>query len=163
MTGPLAPCRPVAAVITDGPQAVPVARRAARLAVEQNRPLLLLVPMRRAAFTIDAIITARKHQEALHEAQAIVARTRPSLEAAGVCPRAQVVWCRTSPSHHAHQTPAIAIAHAAQQAGAAMIVTPAQLPVPTVKYGAEVLLLASHAQTEITVHRPARSRRLDQL
>lgn len=87
--------RPVAAVITDGPEAVTVARCAAVTATEQNRPVVLLVPMRRPSFTTDAVIALRMYQEAMHGAEAIAARTRPALDAAGVMAvTTQIVWYR---------------------------------------------------------------------
>lgn len=162
-TSTLASCRPVAAVITDGPEAVAVAHCAAWIAAEQERPLLLLVPMRRSAFTTDAVIAARVHEQALHEAHAVAARTRPTLEAAGLTAPVQVVWHRTCPFRRASQARAIALAHAAHRAGVAVVVTPAAVPVPTVRYGAEVLLVAAGADTLITVCRPARSRGVAEL
>ncbi|GAB2608235.1 hypothetical protein GCM10009696_12200 [Kocuria himachalensis] len=89
----LAPRPPVAAVITDGPEAVTAARCAARIAADQGRPLLLLVPMLRSAFTADAVIAARVHREAMLEAEAVAARTRPILAAAGLT--AECRWCGT--------------------------------------------------------------------
>ncbi|MEX5298429.1 hypothetical protein RCG67_06580 [Kocuria sp. CPCC 205292] len=158
-----APRRPVAAVITDGPESVPVARCAARIAADQGRPLLLLVPMLRSAFSTDAVIAARVHREALREAEAVAARTRPALEAAGVPARVQVVWHRSCASRRARQGRAIALAHAAGRAGASVVVTPAGLPLPTVRHGAEVLLVAAGAAALVTVRRPARSRGLAEL
>ncbi|GAA1770184.1 hypothetical protein [Kocuria aegyptia] len=125
MTTTHAPRRPVAAVVTDGPEAVAVARRAARIAAEQHRPVVLLVPMLRSAFTADAVIAARVHHEARREAEAIAARTTP--------------------------------------AGAAVIVTPAEIPVPTVQHGTEAVLVAEVGDSLLTVRRPARSRRLAEL
>lgn len=159
----LAPRRPVAAVITDGPEAVTVVRCAARTAAEQNRPLLLLVPMLRSAFTTDAVIAARIHQQALREAEAIAARTRPALDAAGTPARVQVVWHRSCSLRRARQGRAIALAHAAGRAGAAVVVTPADIPLPTVRHGAEIVLVAGGAASLITVRRPARSRGLAEL
>lgn len=159
----LAPRRPVAAVITDGPEAVAVARCAARMAAEQGGPLLLLVPMLRSAFTTDAVIAARIHQEALHEAEAIAARTAPALDAARIPARVQVVWHRRCSFRRARQGRAIALAHAAGRAGAAVIVTPAGMPLPTVRHGAEVVLVAAGAASLITVRRPASSRGLAEL
>ena len=159
----LAPRRPVAAVITDGPEAVTAARCAARIAADQGRPLLLLVPMLRSAFTADAVIAARVHREALLEAEAVAARTRPTLEAAGLTARVQVVWHRSCSSRRARQGRAIAVAHAAGRVGAAVIVTPAEIPVPTVRHGAEVVLVATGSGSLITVRRPARSHRLAEL
>ncbi|KUG52923.1 MULTISPECIES: hypothetical protein [Kocuria] len=160
----LAPRRPVAAVVTDGPESVTVARCAARIAAEQGRPLLLLlVPMLRSAFSADAVIAARVHREALREAEAVAARTRPVLDAAGVPARVQVVWHRSCAFRRARQGRAIALAHAAGRAGAAVVVTPAGLPLPTVRHGAEVLLVAAGAAALVTVRRPARSRGLAEL
>ena len=159
----LAPRRPVAAVITDGPESVTAARCAARIAADQGRPLLLLVPMLRSAFTADAVIAARVHREALLEAEAVAARTRPTLEAAGLTARVQVVWHRSCSFRRARQGRAIAVAHAAGRVGAAVIVTPAEIPVPTVRHGAEVLLVAAGSGSLITVRRPARSHRLAEL
>ncbi|MFI7496281.1 hypothetical protein ACH9D2_16385 [Kocuria sp. M4R2S49] len=159
----LAPRRPVAAVITDGPQAVTVARCAVRIAAEQDRPLLLLVPMLRSAFTADAVIAARVRRAALREAEAVAARTCPTLEATGITARVEVVWHRTSSRRRAGEGRAIAVAHAAGRAGAAVIVTPAGIPVPTVRHGPEVLLVAAGAASLITVRRPARSHRLAEL
>jgi hypothetical protein len=160
---PPAPCRTVVAVITDGPEAVAVARCAVRIVTDQDRPLLLLVPMLRSAFTTDAVIADRVHREALREAEAIAARTRPTLEAAGMTAAVQVVWHRSCPFRRAQQVRAIAVAHAGARVGAAVVVTPAQLPVPTVWHGAEVLLVAEAGDSPFSVHRPARSRRLTQL
>ena len=159
----LAPRRPVAVVITDGPEAVTAARCAARIAADQGRPLLLLVPMLRSAFTTDAVIAGRVRQEGLREAEAIAARTRPTLDAAGMAAAVQVVWHRSCPFRRAQQVRAIAVSHAGARIGAAVIVTPAQLPVPTVRHGAEVLLVAEACGSPFSVHRPARSRRLAQL
>ena len=160
---PPTPCRTVVAVITDGPEAVAVARCAARIATDQDRPLLLLVPMLRSAFTTDAVIADRARQEGLREAEAIAARTRPTLEAVGMAAAVQVVWHRSCPFRRAQQVRAIAVAHAGARIGAAVIVTPAQLPLPTVRHGAEVLLVAEAGGSPFSVHRPARSRRLAQL
>lgn len=160
---PPAPCRTVVAVITDGPEAVAVARCAVRIATDQDRPLLLLVPMLRSAFTSDAVIAEQVHREALREAEAIAARTRPTLDAAGMSAEVQVVWHRSCPFRRAQQVRAIAVSHAGARIGAAVIVTPAQLPVPTVRHGAEVLLVAEAGGSPFSVHRPARSRRLAQL
>lgn len=157
------PCRPVAAVITDGPEAVTVARCAVRIAAVQNRPMVLLVPMLRSAFTTDAVIALRVHQQAVQEAQALAARAQPTLEAAGISARVQVVWHRACPLRRAHQARAIALAHAAHRTGAAVVVTSAQLPVPTVKYGYEVLLVAAGRSSSFTVYRPARSDGLAEL
>lgn len=162
-TSALASCRPVAAVITAGPEALAVAHCAAWTAAEQDRPVLLLVPMLRAAFTTDAVIAAHVHQQALQEARAVAARTGPTLEAAGLTASVQVVWHRTCPFRHARQARAIALAHAAHRAGAAVVVTPVDVPVPTVRHGAEVLLVAAGEESLITVRRPARSRRLAEL
>ena len=159
---PPAPCRTVVAVITDGPEAVAVARCAVRIATDQDRPLLL-VPMLRSAFTSDAVIAEQVHREALREAEAIAARTRPTLDAAGMSAEVQVVWHRSCPFRRAQQVRAIAVSHAGARIGAAVIVTPAQLPVPTVRHGAEVLLVAEAGGSPFSVHRPARSRRLAQL
>ena len=160
---PPAPCRTVVSVITDGPEAVAVARCAALIATDQDRPLLLLVPMLRSAFTSDSVIAEQVHREALREAEAIAARTHPALEAAGVIAAVQVVWHRSCPFRRAEQARAIAVAHVGARVGAAVIVTPAQLPVPTVRHGAEVLLVAEAGGSPFSVHRPARSRRLAQL
>ncbi|MGQ1796732.1 hypothetical protein ACT4S5_06275 [Kocuria oceani] len=154
---------PVAAVITDGPEAAAVARRAARIAAEAGRPLLLLVPMLRSAFTDDAVIGRHVHEEALQDARAVAARALPALEASGVPFRVQVVWHRSCGLSGPRQARAIALAHAAHRAGAPVVVTPVQLPVPTVEHGPGVVLVASGAAAPLAVHRPARSRRLDQL
>lgn len=159
----LAPRRPVAAVITDGPEAVSVARCAIRIAAEEGRPVVLLVPMLRSAFTTDAVIAARVHQEALREAEAVAARVRPALERAGISARVQVVWHRDCSFPRAHQVRAIALTHAAHKVGAAVVVTPAEIPVPTVRHGAEVVLVAEAGGSTFSVHRPARSRRLAEL
>ncbi|MFI7484147.1 hypothetical protein ACH9EU_17245 [Kocuria sp. M1R5S2] len=159
----LAPRRPVAAVITDGPEAVTVARCAVRIAAEEGAPLLLLVPMLRSAFTADAVIAARVRREALREAEAVAARVRATVERAGISARVQVVWHRTCSPHRAEQGRAIALAHAAHKIGAAVIVTPAEVPVPTVWHGPEVVLVAEVGGATFSVHRPARSRRLAQL
>ncbi|MFI7579497.1 hypothetical protein [Kocuria kalidii] len=163
MTTTHAPRRPVAAVITDGPEAVAVARCAARIAVEQDRPVVLLVPMLRSAFTADAVIAARVHQEACREAAAIAARTTPTLESAGISARVEVVWHRGCSFQRARQVRAIALAHAAHRIGAAVIVTRAEVPVPTVQHGTEVVLVAEVGGSLLTVRRPARSRRLAEL
>lgn len=159
----LAPHRCVAAVITDGPEAVTVARYAVRLAAEEDRPLVLLVPVLRSAFTSDAVIAARVRREALREAEAVAARTTPALESAGISARVEVVWHRRCSFHRAHQVRAIAVAHAAHTIGAAVVVTPAEVPVPTVRHGTEVVLVAEAGGSMFRVHRPARSRRLAQL
>lgn len=87
--------RPVVAVITDGPEAVTVARGAALTATEQNRPVVLLVPMPRPSSTTDAVIAFRMHQEAMRESEAIAARARPALDAAGVMAvTTRIVWYR---------------------------------------------------------------------
>lgn len=163
MTTTHAPRRPVAAVVTDGPEAVAVARRAARIAAEQHRPVVLLVAMLRSDFTADAVIAARVHQEARREAEAIAARTTPALESAGISARAEVVWHRGCGFRRAHQARAIALAHAAHAVGAAVIVTPVEIPVPTVQHGTEVVLVAEVGDSLLTVRRPARSRRLAEL
>lgn len=155
--------RPVAAVITDGPEAAAVARRAARIAAEEGRPVLLLVPVLRSAFTADAVIARRVHEQALQEAQAVAARALPALETAGVTVRVQAVWHRNCPLRGARQARAIAVAHAAHRAGAPLVVTPAQVPVPTVRHGPGVVLVAAGTATPLAVHRPARSRGLDEL
>ncbi len=159
----LAPRRPVAAVITDGPEAVSVARCAVRIAAEQNRPLLLLVPTLRSAFTTDAVVAARVRRAALREAEAVAARTCPTLEATGITARVEVVWHRSCSRRRARQGRAIAVAHAAGRAGAVLVVTPAGIPVPTVRHGPEVLLVAAGTASLVTVRRPARSRRLAEL
>ncbi|KLU09731.1 hypothetical protein [Kocuria sp. SM24M-10] len=153
---------PVAAVITDGPEAAAVARRAARIAADAGRPLLL-VPMLRSAFTDDAVIGRHVHEEALQDARAVAARALPVLEASGVPFRVQVVWHRSCGLSGPRQARAIALAHAAHRAGAPVVVTPVQLPVPTVEHGPGVVLVAFGAAAPLAVHRPARSRRLDQL
>lgn len=155
--------RPVAAVITDGPEAAAVARRAARIATEEERPVLLLVPMLRSAFTADAVIARRVHEEALREARAVAARALPALEAAEVSFRVQVVWHRNCSLCRARQARAIALAHAAHRVGAPVVVTPARVPVPTVEHGPAVVLVAGGADSPLAVHRPARSRRLGDL
>jgi len=160
MTTPApAPRRPVAAVIIDGPEAAAVARRAAAVAAEEYRPVLLLVPVLRSDFTGDTVIAAHVHQQAVREAQAIAARARPALEAAGVPVQLQIVWHRACPFRRAYQARAIALAHAARAAGAALLVTPADLPVPAVLHGPEGLLVAGGRFT-VTVRRPARTRKL---
>ncbi|MEX5294226.1 hypothetical protein QYM41_02945 [Kocuria sp. CPCC 205268] len=164
MSGPVTGTRrPVAAVVTDGPEAAAVARRAAGVATEEGRPVLLLVPTLRSAFSADAVIARRAQEEALLEAQAVAARARPALEAAGVPWRVQVVWHRNCPLRRARQARAVALAHAAHRAGAVLVVTPAHVPVPTVEQGPGVVLVAARAAARLAVHRPARSRRLDQL
>ena len=155
--------RPVAAVITDGPEAAAVARRAARIATEEGRPVLLLVPMLRSAFTADAVIARRVHEEALQEARAVAARALPALEAAEVAFRVQVVWHQNCHLRRARQARAIALAHAAHRAGSPVVVTPAQVPVPTVEHGPGVVLVAAGPASLLAVHRPARSRRLHEL
>ena len=158
---PTASGRPVAAVITDGPEAVAVARCAVRIALEQNRPMLLLVPTLRSAFGADSVVATRVQQAGLQAARAVAARIRPTLDAAGVSAPVVVVLHRACPFRRARQVRAIALAHTAGRIGAGVVVTPAELPVPTVTYGAAVLLVTTGAP--IAVRRPARSRRLAQL
>jgi hypothetical protein len=113
----------IAAVITDGAAAVHVARSAARIAGQRAAPLLLLVPMPRPAFTTDAAIVARQHRTAVHQAQAIVARARPTLAAHDVSFTWQMVW------HHKWPGGAAAASvRAARRASATVLVSPAHLP-----------------------------------
>lgn len=87
--------RPIVAVISDGPEAVTVGRCAAMTATEQNRPVVLLVPMPRPSFTTDAVIALRMYQEAMREAEAIAARPRPTLDTAGVkAVTTRIAWYR---------------------------------------------------------------------
>ncbi|MEX5234942.1 hypothetical protein [Kocuria arenosa] len=53
-------------------EAVTAARCAARIAADQGRPLLLLVPTLCSALTADAVIAARVHREALLEAEVLL-------------------------------------------------------------------------------------------
>ena len=139
--------RPIAAVITDGPEATAVARRAAALACAQRRPTVLLVPLAQPAFTTDAAIAARLHREALREAETVAARAHPALDATGALFHLQLVRYRACPFRRAPQSQAIALAlaRAARRAGAAVIITPSSLPVPSLKHGAEVLFVVADA------------------
>lgn len=127
----------IAAVITDGAAAVRVTRSAARIAGQRGAQLLLLVPMPRPAFTTDAAIVARQHRTAVHQAQAIVARTRPTLEAHGVPFTWQVVWHHKWPGGSA-----AALVRAARRASATVLVSPAHLP-SRVRFGGEIVLVDS--------------------
>ncbi|MGK7221396.1 hypothetical protein ACSNO4_01195 [Kocuria flava] len=157
------PCRPVAAVVTDGPEAVAVARRAGRIAAEEGRPLVLLVPVLRAAAEQDAVRTQQARRAAHREAEAVAARVRPVLEATGIPATTRAVWHRRCPFRRARQARAIALAHAAHAAGAAVVVTPAAVPLPTVRYGAGTVLVAGPEDRPLTVHRPAPPRGPDRL
>lgn len=139
--------RPLAAVITDGPEARAVARRAAALACAQRRPVVLLVPFVQPAFTTDAAIAARLHRKAVREAETVAARAHLALDATGVLFHLQLVRYRVCPFRRAPQAQAIAVAlaRAARRAGAAVIVTPSALPVPSLKHGAEVLFVVADA------------------
>ena len=122
-------------------EATAVSRRAAALACAQRRPVVLLVPLVQPAFTTDAAIAARLHREALREAETVAARVHPALDATGVLLHLQLVRYRACPFRRAPQAQAIALAlaRAARRAGAAVIITPSALPVPSLKHGAEVL------------------------
>lgn len=111
--------RPVVAVITDGPEAVTVARCAAGTATEQDRPVVLLVPMPRPSFTTDAVIAFRMCQEAMRESEAIAARARPALDAAGVMAvTTRIVWYRPRRA----RSPVRAVLAAAHRVGAVVLV-----------------------------------------
>jgi hypothetical protein len=71
--------RPVAAVVTDDPDAVRTVRHAARLAAAAERPLLLLVPLPGPRSSIDPALHRAAHLGKSRDAEAIFGRVAPAL------------------------------------------------------------------------------------
>lgn len=115
---------PVAAVVTDGLEVIAVARGAARGAQEASQPAVLLVPLRRPAFTTDVAVARLAYERSAGEAEAIASRARPLLEAAGVATTARVVWHRPVLTRSPGRASSRA---AARKAGAAFLITPGPL------------------------------------
>ncbi|MBG6181769.1 helix-turn-helix transcriptional regulator [Arthrobacter sp. CAN_A1] len=132
--------RPVVVIVTDESVATAVAHSAVWVASEQERPILLLVPIQRPAFTTDPAIVARMYGRALREAQALAGKVRPVLEAAGFSVPARVVWHGTFSLRRSRTARATALARAVRKAGAAAVVTPIVLPTPLGR-GVEILFL----------------------
>jgi len=114
---------PIAAVVTDGLGAIAVARCALRAARETSRPVVLLVPLRRPAFTTDAAVARLSYERSAGEAEAIARRACPLLEAAGVAVVVRVVWYRTWLTRSPGRASSRAVAAAAREVGAALLIT----------------------------------------
>lgn len=144
------PRRPVVVIVTDESVATTVAHSAVWAASEQERPILLLVPIQRPAFTTDPTIVARMYGRALREAEALAGKVRPVLEAAGFSVPARVVWHGTFSFRRSRPARATALARAVRRAGAAAVVTPIELPGPLVR-GVEILRITDD-QARRTAH-----------
>lgn len=118
---------PVVAVITDAAVAVEVARRAAQLAADEHRPLLLLVPLPTIGFTIDPVVLRLAHQRREANAAAILGRITPALGAARTDTAVRILPHRGDTGE---QSPAVAkaVLAAATRAHAAVLVAPGTLP-----------------------------------
>ena len=144
------PRRPVVVIVTDESVATTVAHSAVWAASEEERPILLLVPIQRPAFTTDPVIVARMYGRALREAEALAGKVRPVLEAAGFSVPARVVWHGTWSFRRSRPARATALARAVRKAGAAAVVTPIELPGPLVR-GVEILRITDD-QARRTAH-----------
>jgi hypothetical protein len=161
-----APARPVtslpegwvAAAIPDNLDAVEVARTARGLALEQDRPLLLLVPQPGTGFTIDPtvhVLAQRRREEA---AAAVVGRVLPVIEAPGARVRevrVQVVAHGSGTLRRRHRDaglrpgPAlVALLTAARRAGAGVLVVPASM-LPERRHDGRPVLLDVEARRVI--------------
>lgn len=155
---------PVAAVITDAAVAVEVARRAARLAADEHRPLLLLVPLPTLGFTIDPVVLRLAHQRREANAAAILGRIAPALGAASTDSdtAVRIVPHRGDTNE---QSPSVtrAVLTAATRAHAAILVAPGTLPVgaSTTQCRHHTVLIdteqhgVTRADARETVNRPA--------
>jgi len=119
---------PVAAVITDAAVAVEVARRAAQLAADEHRPLLLLVPLPALGFTIDPVVLRLAHQRREANAAAILGRIAPALGAARTDTAVRIL---PHAGDTGEQSPAVAkaVLAAATRAHVAVLVASVALPV----------------------------------
>lgn len=119
---------PVVAVITDAAVAVEIARRAAQLAADEHRPLLLLVPLPALGFTIDPVVLHLAHQRREANAAAILGRIAPALGAARTDTAVRIL---PHSRRHRKQSPAVAkaVLAAATHAQAAVLVASVALPV----------------------------------
>lgn len=120
--------RPVIAIITDESEAIIVAHYAVWAASEQKRPVLLLVPLPRPAFTTDPTIAARMYRRGLHEAQILTTRARAVLDAAGFAVPTRVAWHGAWSLKRSRPAQATALAREVKRAGAAVVVTPVEMP-----------------------------------
>lgn len=155
---------PVAAVITDAAVAVEVARRAAQLAADEHRPLLLLVPLPALGFTIDPVVLRLAHQRREANAAAILGRIAPTLGAASADSDTAV---RILPHRGdtGEQSPAVAkaVLAAATRAHAAILVAPGTLPLgaSATRHRHRTVLIdpgrrvVTRADAQETVNRPA--------
>ncbi|MBP2217340.1 hypothetical protein H4V95_002531 [Arthrobacter sp. CAN_C5] len=84
--------RPIVAIITHETDAAIVAHTAVGVASDQDRPLLLLVPIQRPAFTADPATVARIYHRLLRDAEILAAQAQPILIAAGFFTPTRVAW-----------------------------------------------------------------------
>lgn len=118
---------PIVAVVTDGLGAIAVARRVLSAARATARPVVLLVPMRRPAFTTDAAVARLAYERSSGEAEAVASRVRSLLEAAEVAVVVRVVWYRTWLARAPGRAGSRSVAAAARKVGAAFLITPGGL------------------------------------
>lgn len=136
----IAPRRPIVAIITHESDATIVAHTAVGIASEQDRPLLLLVPIQRPAFTIDPSIVARINYRLLRDAETLAAQAQPILEAAGFSSPTRVAWHGARSFRRSRPARAAALARAARRAHAAVVVTGIKLPTALTR-GMKILCL----------------------
>lgn len=115
---------PIVAVVTDGPEAATVVSCAVRAARGSSRPVVLLVPLRRPAFTTDAAVAKLAYARGANEAQAVASGACRVLAEAEVVAVARVVWYRSWLGRAAARTGSRAVAAAAREAGAGLLIAP---------------------------------------
>lgn len=118
------PVRPVAALILDGAGAPETARRAAALARMEGRPLVLLVPVERAGFSLNPLTRQLAAIRQTAEAEAIAARVRPVLETTGTEFQVRAVPCLSRQAGITGGSSLKSITAAARRIRAFILVTP---------------------------------------
>ncbi len=115
----------VAAMLSDGADAVLVARTAASVAREWDGIVLLLVPLPRPGFTLNAALAEFALRTREQDAEAIAGRVLPTLHSAGVPVCTRIVWHRRGGSA---RSILLATLRAARTAGASTLVIVDQRP-----------------------------------
>ena len=118
------PVRPVAALILDGAGAPETARRAAALARQEGRPLILLVPVERTGLSLNPLTRRLAAIRQSAEAETIAARVRPMLESTGIEAEVRAVPCLSRHSGTAGGASLQSINAAARGIRACILVTP---------------------------------------
>lgn len=148
----------VVAVLPDSAEAVRVVQAAGELARASGRPLVLVVPVPEAGFSLDPGTQARAHARVAEDTAAVAGRVRPTLELLGLTARTvPAPYCPEGTSLSVLHSMTAAVEDAARGVRAEAVVISAGSPVLTqLRVPARLVHRVEPAQTPMRQNEPDR-------